>query len=119
VVQGDGVVDWAQAASGLAGVVLCGTLYAALGAAVSAATQSPSTAALVTALALVALWFGGSAAGGLEGVAGAVVGWIAPSSHIERLARGLVALPDLVYFASGTLSLAFVTVRLVDKRRRA
>ncbi len=119
VVQGDGIVDWAQVASGLLGVILCGTLYAALGAALSAATNSPSAAALVTALALVALWFGGSAAPGLAGSAGNVVAWVAPASHLERLARGVVAVPDLVYFLGGTAALAFITTRLVDARRRA
>lgn len=118
VVQGDGVVDWAQALSGVLGVVLCGTLYAALGASISAAAGSPSSAALVTALALVGLWFAGSAAGGLEGLAAPVLAWMAPASHVERFARGVLTLPDLVYFLSGTLAFAAITHRLFDARRR-
>lgn len=119
VVEGDGVVDWAQALAGIAGVVLCGALYAAIGVSVSASTTSTSTAALVTALVLVGLWLAGSAAGGLEGAAGPVVAWIAPSSHIERLARGILLVPDLVYFVTGTSALVFVAHHLVDARRRA
>jgi ABC-2 type transport system permease protein len=119
VVQGDGVVDWAQALLGVTGVVLCGSLYAAFGASVSAASSSPSGAALITALALVGLWFGGSAAAGLEGLAGPVLAWLAPSSHLERLARGVLALPDLVYFLSAIAAFTFITHRLFDARRRA
>jgi ABC-2 type transport system permease protein len=118
VVQGDGVVDWAQALSGIAGVVLCGFLYASLGACISASTSSPSSAALVTALVLVGLWFAGSAASGLEGLAGPVLAWLSAGPHVERLARGIVSLPDFVYFASGTAAFAVVTHRLVDARRR-
>lgn len=119
VVQGDGVVDWAQALTGVAGVVLCGTLYAAVGASISAGTSSPSAAALVTALALVGLWFAGSAAGGLDGLAGLVLAWMAPASHVERFARGVLASPDLVYFLAGTAAFAAITHRLFDARRRA
>lgn len=117
VVHGDGVVDWPQAVAGVGGLVACGTLSAALGAAISAATSSPSSAALVTALALVALWLAGSAAPAIEGGAGAVLYWIAPASHLERFARGVVALADVVYFVSGTLGLVVVTWRLHARRR--
>lgn len=119
VVDGDGVVDWAQAVTGVFGVVACGALYASLGAAISASTASPAGAALVTALVLVGLWFGGSAASGLEGVAGPALAWLAPSSHMERLARGIIAFPDVVYFASGVAALSFITARQLDARRRA
>ena len=119
VIDGDGVVDWAQAVSGVLGVVACGALYASLGAAISASTASPAAAALVTALVLVGLWFGGSAASGLEGIAGPALSWLAPQSHVERLARGIVALPDLVYFASGVGALSFITALQFDARRRA
>lgn len=119
VVQGDGVVDWAQVLLGIGGVVACGALYASLGACVSASTSSPSAAALVTALALVGLWFAGSAAGGVEGPAGAFLFWLAPSSHIERCARGVLAVPDLVYFTSTTLAFTLMTHRVLDGRRRA
>lgn len=118
VVQGDGVVDWPQAFAGIAGLVACGTLSAALGGAVSAATSSPSSAALVTALVLVALWLAGSAAPSIEGAGGAVLYWIAPASHLERFARGVVTLADCVYFASGTAGIVVVTWR-VHARRRA
>lgn len=118
-VQGDGVVDWPQAILGILGLVACGTLSAALGAAVSASTSSPSSAALVTALALVALWLAGSAAPSLEGAAGPVLHWLAPASHLERATRGVLALADVAYFASGTLGLVVVTWRLHAARRRA
>jgi ABC-2 type transport system permease protein len=119
VVTGDGVVDWAQVLSGVLGVILCGSLYAALGAAISASTSSPSAASLVTALVLVGLWFAGSAAAGLEGIAGPVLDWVAPSTHVERFTRGIIAVPDLVYFVGSFAALAYVTGRIVDARRRS
>lgn len=118
VVQGDGVVDWAQAVVGIGAVVMTGAAYAALGGCISAAVSSPSTAALTTALALVGLWFGGSAAQGLEGSAGVVLSWMAPMTHMERLARGMVTLPDVVYFATFPMACAALTVRVLDARRR-
>lgn len=119
VVQGDGVVDWPQALLGIAGLLACGTLSAALGAAVSASTASPSSAALVTALALVALWLAGSAAPSLDSAAGQVLHWLAPASHLERMTRGVLALADVAYFSSGTAGLLLVTVRLYSSRRRS
>ena len=118
-VQGDGVVDWGQALLGVTGVVACGALYASIGAAISAGTKSPSVAALVTGLSLVGVWFGASTASGAEGLAGPVLSWMGPGQHMERMARGILALPDVVYFASGVVAFTFIAHRLVENGRRA
>lgn len=118
VVQGDGVVDWAQAGLGIAAVVATGTLYGAIGASISAAMESPSSAALLTVLALVGLWFAGSAAQGLEGVTGAAVAWLAPMTHMERLGRGVLTVADVTYFSTFTAAFGFITQRLLEARRR-
>ncbi len=119
VVEGDGVVDWGQALLGVAGVFATGLLYASLGLAVSAASASPSAAALVTALILVALWFLGGAAAGVSGPGGALLTWLSPASHLERGVRGVLTLGDVAYYTTGTLALAGSAAALVDGRRRA
>lgn len=119
VVEGDGVVDWGQVLLGVAGVFATGLLYASLGLAVSSATSSPAAAALVTALLLVGMWFLGGASGGVPGAGGELLAWLAPASHLERGVRGVLALSDLVYFASGTAAFALGAVALLESRRRA
>jgi ABC-2 type transport system permease protein len=119
VVQGDGVIDWGQALCGIAGVLATGLLYAAFGLAVSAGTSSPAAAALFTALTLVAVWFLGGASGGVPGDGGALLAWLAPSSHLERGVRGVLALSDVVYFTTGIAAFSACAVALVESRRRA
>jgi ABC-2 type transport system permease protein len=117
-VEGDAVVDWAQVVLGVAGVVATGVLYGAIGAAISASTSSPTTAGLLSALLLVGLWFVGGAAGGLEGSGGAVLAWLAPTSHMERLTRGVLTVADAGYYFIGTLAFAMLSARLLEARRR-
>jgi ABC-2 type transport system permease protein len=118
VTQGDVVVDAGQMLVGLLGVFLVGAVYAGVGLVASAATRSAAAAALATTVFLVALWFIGGAAPTLDGSAAALLGWLAPASHLERLVRGSVALADLGYFASLIVGTAALAHRLVDARRQ-
>ena len=119
VTPGDVVVDAGQMVVGIAGVFLVGACYAGVGLAASAATRTASAAALITTVLLVALWFVGGAAPALDGSAAALLGWLAPASHLERLVHGAVAFADVVYFLSITVGTAAMTHRLVHARRQA
>jgi hypothetical protein len=64
------------------------------------------------------LWFVGGAAPALDGSAAALLGWVAPASHLERFVRGLLTLGDVTYFVTTIAGLALFTVRVVASRRR-
>jgi hypothetical protein len=72
---------------------------------------------LFTALLLVGLWFLGSAAGGLDADAAAAVAWLAPSSHLERMLGGTLAVADVGYFVVVIAACAVLCARMLDARR--
>jgi ABC-2 type transport system permease protein len=118
VVEGDGVVDWPQAFTGVLGFFLVGAVYASIGTLLSSASSSPAGAAMVTVLVLMGLWLAGNAALAVEGALGHALAWLAPSSHLERFVRGVVAVSDVTYFASFIAACAIGAQRVLEARRR-
>lgn len=107
-------------ASTFAGVALVGALFMALGCLASALTRSEIIAAMVTFLWGIGLWM----AGYRPDASSMLPAWLQPAleqvsitRHMEDFARGLVVGRHLVFYASATVFLLFVTQRVVQARR--
>jgi ABC-2 type transport system permease protein len=91
---------------------------AALGLACSAFASHPAIAAAVALVLTLGLWAVNMGAQ-LAGVDDGAINWLAMSSHLQPLLRGLVASPDLVWFALlAIVCLALATRRVAAERER-
>jgi ABC-2 type transport system permease protein len=96
-----------KTAAGLAGVLLVGLTYAAIGAFASSVTQSQLVAFFLAFVLLLVLWMLSfladlGAAGGTFGAGtgvGGLLRYLSTSEHFGNLAKGLVDTADLAYFA--------------------
>ncbi|OSM05039.1 putative ABC transporter permease [Magnetofaba australis IT-1] len=80
------------------GVFLVASAFGALGLAVSAATENPIVAAVVTFGLLLFLWIVGWMSSAVGDTAGEAIKFLALSDHYQNMLRGMVRLSDLVYF---------------------
>jgi len=113
-----GQLDWGPVLGGYVGALLLGAAYLAVGQFVSATTENQILAfilALVVCLGLYGL--------GVEGFAGlfpdrtaGVLRAIGTGSRFQSIARGVIDLRDLAYYAS--LTLFFLTACVVALRAR-
>ena len=87
--------------TGLAGVLLVGWTYVAIGAFASSLTRSQVVAFLITFVLLLFLLLlpAVSDLGIAAGRAGDLLRWASTGSHFEELLKGLVSTADLAYFA--------------------
>ena len=116
---GQSVIDWGQTFAGILGVLCAGALFAAVGFAFSCLTASPALAALLAFVTLVFFWFLGGAGHEVHGPLGDVLTALSPASHVERMARGILHVADLVYYASGIALFFFLGCRAIEARRWA
>lgn len=118
VVGAGSTADWGKLAAAILGTSLMLATLAAIGMACSAATAFPAIAAAMALIVTLALWTidrGAQAAG----VTGGFLPWLAMSSHLQNLLRGLVASSDLAWFALAIgLSLVLAIRRLAADRER-
>ncbi len=107
-------------ASTFVGILLVGSLFMALGCLASALTRSEIIAAMVTFLCGIGLWMLGyrpDTSSLMPAWAQPALEQISMSRHMEDFARGLVVGRHLVFYASATVFLLFVTQRVVQSRR--
>ena len=112
--------DFGPILTGLLGLLLVGGLYLAIGTFASAMTQNQIIAFLATAsiicLLTIALYFLPQAA------------WVGPNLQkamyymninyqFDAFNRGLVALPNVLYFISSTVLFLFLAVKTLESRR--
>ncbi|HEV2622395.1 MAG TPA: ABC transporter permease [Frateuria sp.] len=111
-------IDWGKLAAAALGVALLLAGLAALGLACSAFASHPAlaaAAALVITLGLWAVNLGAQVAGVDDGA----LNWLAMSSHLQPMLRGLVASPDVVWFVLlGVVCLALAIRRVGAERER-
>jgi ABC-2 type transport system permease protein len=122
----DPAPELGKLAAGLAGLLLVGLVYAAIGAFASSVTQSQLIAFFLAFVLLLVLWMLGfladlGAAGGEAGseVVGGVLRWLSTAEHFESMVMGLVDTKDLAYFglmAAGFLVLTKTAVESVRWR---
>jgi ABC-2 type transport system permease protein len=91
---------------------------AALGVACSAFVSHPAIAAAAALVLTLALWTVNQGAQ-MAGINGGAINWLAMSTHLQPLLRGLVSSDDIVWFLLViVLMLALATQRLGAERGR-
>lgn len=110
--------DWGKLAAATLGMALTLITLTAIGVACSAFTAHPAlaaAAALVVTLALWAVNLGAQASGALGGA----LNWLALSTHLQPMWRGLVGSADVAWFLIvAALALALAVQRLGSERTR-
>ncbi|OOG59459.1 ABC transporter permease [Rhodanobacter sp. C03] len=111
-------LDWGKLAAAALGMALMLAALAAVGVACSAFASHPAIAAAASMMLVLALWIVNLGAQ-IAGVDNGVINWLAMSTHLETLLRGLVASSDLLWFVLLiVLALALAIRRLATERER-
>ena len=111
-------LDWGKLAAATLGIVLLLATLAALGVACSSFASHPAIAAAAALILALALWSVNLGAQ-MAGVNGGAINWLAMSTHLQPLLRGLVSSADIVWFALLiVLALALATRRLATDKER-
>jgi len=109
-------MDWGQLASASLGVVLLLAALAALGLACSAFAPHPAIAAAAAFLITFGLWKVNDRAQA-AGVTDGAINWLAMSSHLQPLLRGLVTSVDVAWFALLVIVCLALAIRRVAAER--
>lgn len=111
-------IDGGKLAAAALGLALLLAALAALALACSAFATHPAIAAAAALVITLALW-GVNLGAQMAGVEDGAINWLALSTHLQPLLRGLVATADLAWFALLiVLALALATRRLATERER-
>jgi ABC-2 type transport system permease protein len=111
-------LDWGKLAAAIFGMALMLASLAAVGIACSVFASHPAIAAAASMMLVLALWIVNLGAQ-IAGVGNGVINWLAMSTHLETLLRGLVSTTDIVWFVLLiVLALALATQRLGADRER-
>lgn len=116
-----GRLDWGPVAGGYLGALLLGAGYLAVGQFVSATTENQILAFILALVVCLALYGVGTEAfaGLFPDRTAAVMRAFGTGSRFESIARGVVDLRDLVYYASLTAFFLTASVAAVRARRWA
>ncbi|HEX7338433.1 MAG TPA: ABC transporter permease [Rhodanobacteraceae bacterium] len=113
-----GMPDWGKLASALLGLVLLLAMLGAIGIAASAYAAHPAVAAaasFVVAIVLLVI----NKASLQQGVMGGIANWLALSTHLQPMGRGLVSSDDIAWFVIVTvLALGLAIARLAQEKDR-
>lgn len=111
-------LDWGKLAAATLGLTLMFSVLAALGVACSTFASHPAIAAAAALVITLALWSVNLGAQ-MAGINGGVINWLAMSTHLQPLLRGLVSTTDMVWFVLLiALSLGLATRRLSSEKER-
>jgi ABC-type transport system involved in cytochrome c biogenesis permease component len=116
LLTGLGQVEVGKAAAGYVGILLLAAALHALALAVSARTSSPTTAAFLGFGVLLGLWSLQYAPGSL-GPLGKRLASLAPSTHLEAGARGVVDGSDVAYFLICVAVGLALAIHSLDRQR--
>ena len=111
-------LDWGKFAAAALGLALALAALAAIGLACSTFAPHPAVAAALSLALGLALWVVNLGAA-MAGIDNGVVNWLAMSTHLENLLRGLVSTADLLWFVLLiAVALVLATQRLAAERER-
>jgi ABC-2 type transport system permease protein len=111
-------LDWGKLAAATLGLALLLATLAALGVACSSFASHPAIAAAAALIVALALW-GVNLGAQMAGMNGGAINWLAMSTHLQPLLRGLVSSTDIVWFVLLiVLALALATRRVGADRER-
>ena len=110
--------DWGKLSAAALGLALMLAALAAVGVACSTFASHPAIAAAVALVIALALWSVNLGAQ-MAGVNGGAINWLAMSTHLQPLLRGLVSTADVSWFVLLILlALALATRRLTADKER-
>lgn len=109
-------LDWGKFASATLGTVLALATLGAIGLACSAFASLPAMAAGASLMLGLAL-FTVNLAAQKAGIDSGVINWLAMSTHLEALMRGLVSSADLLWFVVAIVVALALAVRRVSTDR--
>lgn len=117
--RGLATLDYGPIAAGYVGVLVIGQFFIAIGVLTSALTKNQVAAALMSFAAIFMLlivlnWMTFLFPGGPFGK---LFKALSAFEHMEDFARGLVDARPLVWYASGTALMLFLTTRIVESRK--
>jgi ABC-2 type transport system permease protein len=104
--------DWGKLAAATLGTALLLATLAALALACSAFAAHPALAAALALALALALWTVNLGAQ-WAGIEGGAINWLALSTHVQPLLRGLVSTADLIWFALAIGLMLTLAVRRV------
>lgn len=111
-------LDWGKLAAASLGVALMLAALTALGVACSSFASHPAIAAAAALILALALWSVNLGAQ-MAGINGGAINWLAMSTHVQPLLRGLFSTADALWFVLViVLALALATRRLNADRER-
>jgi ABC-2 type transport system permease protein len=111
-------LDWGKLAAASLGLTLMLAALAAIAVACSSFASHPAIAASAALIIALGLWSVNLGAQ-MAGLNGGAINWLAMSTHLQPLLRGLVSTADVLWFVLLiVLALALATRRLdADKER--
>ncbi len=107
-------LDLGKLAAGIVGLLLLLSAFAAAGLFLSSLTANPVIAAISTFGLLLLLWVLDSSAGGESG---GVFTYLAITTHITPMIRGIINSVDLAYFGLFIVTFLLLTIRQMDAER--
>lgn len=114
---GKGVIDWRSVMTGYLGLFLVGAAFVAIGLFTSSVTDSAFVAVALSFGAGLLLRVVGWAGIGKEGFWHDLPTYLSLLNHLEGFAKGVIRLPDLIYYASLIVLGLFLTHRMVEAQR--
>ena len=118
-VKGGSAVEWQTVGTGLVGLFLLGAMAMAVGLFASSLTESVIVAALVSLIALLALWVVTIFTIGADGPLKELATGLSASEHLMGFLQGRIELKDVVYYLSFVALGLWLTDRAVEGHRWA
>ncbi|MEE2962138.1 MAG: ABC transporter permease subunit [Myxococcota bacterium] len=110
-------LDWNTITIGYLGMALFGAASVAVGLLTSSLTESQIVAVISSFAILLMLYVIGAAARGQEGVWEQFFQYLSITTHLEGFLRGMIRLPDLVYYLSLSFFGIFLTYQVIEAER--
>jgi gliding motility-associated transport system permease protein len=109
--------EWKPVLTGALALLLTGAGFMALGLFISTLTRNQIVAATITFCLALLMWVLSWIADATSGDLVRALAYIGVTNHIEELAKGVIAVKDLVYYASMITFGLFLTHQSVESQR--
>ena len=109
--------EWKPVATGALALLLFGCCFLAMGLFVSTLTRNQIVAAILSFCLFLGMWTLGWADDPMAGPVGKAVAYLGVTTHLEELMKGVLALKDLVFYASLIVFGLFLAHQSVESQR--
>lgn len=111
-------ISWKMVLTGYLGLLLCGSVFLAMGILASSLTENQIIAAVISFGILLSLWIIGFMGQILAGsIAGNILSYLSLITHFDNFNKGLIDTGDIAY-AIGMIALGlFMTHRVIDSQK--